>query len=69
MEKRYIVFGIIILTFVFLSDFFTYQVTKYQLSHSKIYKSCGVFDSYQRVNEARSKRIELITTYMNRSLA
>lgn len=61
----FVIFLIVMGIFIFLSDFFTYQVTKYQFNHSEIYNSCGVFDNYQRVNESHSGRVELITTYMN----
>lgn len=60
---------VIILIFIgiciFLSDFFTYQVMKYQFHHAQLYSSCGILKHYQKVNESRSGRIELITTYMN----
>lgn len=51
--------------YVAVSDFFIYQITKYQFNHAQVYKSCGVVDHYNEVNESRSSRIELITTYIN----
>lgn len=48
-----------------LLNFFTYQVTKYQFNHDQLYNSCGIFNGYQEINESRSGKIELITTYMN----
>ena len=51
--------------YVAVSDFLIYQITKYQFNRAQVYKSCGVFDHYNEVNESRSGRIELITTYIN----